>query len=155
SLTASNRSFSQDVRLVTTGREDLKIIIGGYYGYQRDKTNAIYFGYNDPLFIVRATDPVFAGLLEQFGAVSNRQTIVRRSLAAYSQGRWEFSPRFGVDLGLRFTSDIDSQPYHNISRLDRNGAPIGSYLPGNISEALLGVPVDNAFVPPMPGLPSG
>lgn len=148
-------AFSQDLRLVTTGSGDFKLIIGGYYGWEKNENRNLFRVYGSPLTPIRFVSGPLADLLEQYGHLDQRQDIIRESYAAYSQARWEFADKWGLDLGVRYTSDLDRMPYLNLSRLDYNLQPIGTFIPGNISQPVFGVPIDNGFVPPMPGLPQG
>lgn len=152
---SKTKAFSQDLRAVTTGSDGFKLIVGGYYGKEKIKTFNIFEILQSPLVPLRAFAPPFAALLEQYGGLQQRQEIERESMAAYSQVRWDFADRWGLDVGLRYTRDIDRMPLYNISRIDPNRTPVGSFVPGNISPALLGFPVDNAFLPPSADFPAG
>jgi len=152
---SKTESFSQDLRMVTTGSDDFKLIAGGYYGWENVKAFNLFKGFESPLVPIRFVAPELASLLETYGILQQRQELVRESWAAYSQVRWDFADRWGLDLGLRYTNDLDRMPYYNVSRLDYNRNPIGSFVPGNISPTLLGFPVDNAFLPPSPAFPAG
>jgi iron complex outermembrane receptor protein len=152
---SKTEAYSQDLRAVTTGSDGFKLIVGGYYGREDIRTFNLFRLFGSPLVPLRAGAPALAALLEQYGGLQIRQGIVRESMAAYSQVRWDFADRWGLDVGLRYTNDLDRMPLYNISRIDQNGTPIGSFSPGNISPALLGAAVDVAFLPPSADFPAG
>jgi len=153
----NTRAFSQDLRLVTTGSSDLKLIAGLYYGYERNAQRNAFWLYQQPLNGVRdvliatgypaATASYIANFYGQIGNAEIRQTLVHRSFAAYTEAHWEFAPKFDLTVGLRYTHDKDSQPYYNVSRYaGLDGTPIGSWIPGNIT-AGTATPIDNPFDP--------
>lgn len=153
------KAFSQDLRLVTTGSDDLKFIVGGYYGYERNAQVNTFLIYRSPLNgLIDYFTPVlgaevanyYADFYGQFGMTSLNQTLNHRSLAAYGEANWQATPQFGVTVGLRYTHDKDGQIYYNISRYAGRNAdftpsgPVGSYIPGNIT-ADTDNPLDSAF----------
>ncbi len=154
---SDTKAFSQDTRLVTTGDSNLKLIIGGYYGYERNAGHSTFTLYGSPLNgLIAAYTPVFGAptanyigsFYNQFGVVSVDQTLSHRSLAAYSELHWQAGQKVGVTAGLRYTRDKDDQSFYNISRFSGRAAngtltgPLGSYVPGNIT-ANTSTPVDN------------
>ncbi|MFO1255946.1 MAG: TonB-dependent receptor [Sphingomonadaceae bacterium] len=151
----NTRAFSQDLRLVTTGDSNLKVIAGLYYGYERNAQRNAFWLYQQPLqglenYLVAVgydsgTAAYIADFYHQFGNAEIKQTLVHRSYAAYSEAHWEFAPKFDLTVGLRYTHDKDSQPYYNVSRYASfDGPPIGSWIPGNITEGTA-TRVDNPF----------
>lgn len=154
--TNDTKAYSGDVRLVTTASDSWKLVVGGYYGYDRNASLNAFALYADGLeggrlALEEVYDPstaaYVAGFLAQFGELKVRQTLKHESLAAYSQLRWEVTPQIGLDIGLRYTRDRDSQTYYNVSRYSViDGAPMGSFIPGNITFGTAN-PVNQAYDP--------
>ncbi|MDR3449758.1 MAG: TonB-dependent receptor [Alphaproteobacteria bacterium] len=148
------KAFSQDLRLVSTGNSRLKFIGGIYYGYERNAQDNTYWLYHTPLnglvnalapSLGSATANYIGGFYGQFGQFDARQTLTHKSYAAYTEVRWQVTPRFGATGGIRYTHDNDGQPYYNISRFSGpNGTALGSYIPGNITAGLAS-PTNAAF----------
>jgi iron complex outermembrane receptor protein len=134
-------AISQDLRFVSDFSGAFNFIAGIYYGKEDLAMQNLLTLYEDPTIIVGTP---LGDLLTDFGMVDQRLNTVKESLAAYAQFRFNISERLGVDIGLRYTNDKNSLDYVNISRLDLNGNPLGSWVPGNIT----GTAVDNAFLPP-------
>lgn len=150
------KAFSQDLRLVTTGSGDVKFIGGLYYGYEKNAQRNTAWLYRSRLLglegllpLLGTTDPAtiayISNFYSQYGMIEARQTLNHKSYAAYTETRWQATPRFAVIAGLRYTRDRDGQIFYNISRYaSRGGAPIGSYIPGNITAGTAN-PIDAAF----------
>jgi iron complex outermembrane recepter protein len=136
-------AYSQDTRLETTSGDNWSVIIGGYYGHERNAGESNYELYQSPLTGLQAlytpsdgapTAAAIADFVGQLGNLDQLQTLTHESYALYSQARWDVTPTFGVDAGARYTRDKDAQVYYNTSRyLSDGGTPLGSYIPGNVT----------------------
>ena len=141
----ASRSFSQDFRFVSNFDDNFQIIGGLYYGLEELEMHNIYELFGD-LLDPRAAiaKPDLAGqapFVLDFGAVDQRQDTEKETLAAYTQMRFDISPKFGIDVGLRHTQDTNRLTYINVSRVGLDGTPRGTFLPGNTTG------YDQAFVP--------
>ncbi|QQD17092.1 TonB-dependent receptor [Spongiibacter nanhainus] len=141
----ASESFSQDIRFASNFDGNFQIIGGLYYGLEELEMHNIYELFGD-LLDPRAAiaKPDLAGqapFVLDFGAVDQRQNTEKESLAAYTQMRWDVTANLGVDLGLRYTQDTNRQTYINVSRVGLDGAPRGTFVPGNTTG------YDQAFVP--------
>ena len=120
---------------------NINFIAGLYYGKEDLAMHNMLTLYEDPTILLGSP---LGNLLTEFGRVDQRLDTGKRSMAAYTQFRFTLTDRLGLDVGLRYTDDKNSLDYVNISRLDYDGNPLGSWVPGNIT----GTAVDNAFLPP-------
>ncbi|WP_116366687.1 TonB-dependent receptor [Parahaliea mediterranea] len=138
---SSTEAISQDLRLVSQFDGMFNFIAGIYYGKEKlDMHN---------LLTLYASPTIFAGsatgdLLAQYGTFDQRQDTEKESVAGYSQFGWDITDRLGLDIGVRYTRDENELTYINSSRLDLEGNPLGSWVPGNITGTL----VDAPFIPP-------
>ena len=137
--------YSQDLRFVSEFTGMFNIIAGVYYGFEDLYMNNIYAIYEtppDPRVIYAEPDAAaLAPYLVDFGAVDQRLATEKASTAVYTQMRFDFTEKFGMDVGLRWTKDDNRLTYLNISRVGYDGEPRGTYVPGNETG------VDNAFIP--------
>ena len=124
-------------------------MVGVYYGHENVGLDNQYRLYEDPLLVVRDTDPTYATLLEQFGVVDQKLETSKESWAGYGQMSWLVTDRLNLEAGIRYTVDESRLDHLNISRLDYGGTPIGSWVPGNV----LGI--DAPLLPPSFAPPSG
>ena len=153
------KAFSQDIRLVTTNSDKFNVILGGYYGYERNAQHNSHWLYRSTLqpiidvytpLLGSGTANYIASFYQQFGFFTEDQTLTHRSLAAYGEVHWKATEKFGITAGLRYTRDKDGQVFYNISRWSGRAAdgtptgPLGSYIPGNITAGTAS-PVDAAF----------
>ncbi len=138
---SKTNAFSQDIRFVSHFEGRVNFIAGLYYDHEDLKMRNLLTLYEDPTILLGTP---LGNLLTEFGMVDQRLDTEKRSLAAYTQFRVDFTERLGLDIGLRYTDDKNSLDYVNLSRLDYDGSPLGSWVPGNIT----GTAVDNAFLPP-------
>lgn len=151
-----SKSIGQDLRFVSDFDGPINFIAGVYYGREENAMGNLFTAYN-PFFnlLLLSPDPDLAAtgvLLTEFGVVDQRFESTKETKAAYGQLRWELTERLGLDIGLRYTEDETELDYLNISRLDYDGTPLGSWTPGNISQSagwiIPGLEIDNAFFPP-------
>ena len=162
------KAFSQDMRVVTTGTGPLKLIVGGYYGFERNDQHNTYDLYATELNgLIAAYTPLvgaptanyIATFLNGVGQADQRQNLYHRTWAGYGEATYKIGPRFGVTVGLRYTRDTDVQDYYNTStRVSPTfptsfvpagtpaGTPLGSYIPGNITAGTAN-PIDALFYP--------
>ncbi|WP_372779725.1 TonB-dependent receptor [Litorivivens sp.] len=137
--------YSQDIRFVSEWESPFQLIAGLYYGYEDLGLQNIYCIFEDlPDTRVGEENPDAIGLapfLVGFGCVDQRLRTEKDSRAVYGQLRFEPTDRLGFDLGLRYTEDRNDMPYYNTSRLDYDGTPIGTWVPGNSTGR------DEAFTP--------
>lgn len=136
------KAFSEDLRMESNWGGPFSMIGGVYFGYEKAAMSNTYRFFKDSPVIVAAVDPGTANLLSQFGIIDHRMTTETISTSLYGQGRYQFTERFGMDLGARFTTDQNRLKYLNISHLDQAGNPLGSWLPGNNSG------IEAPFLPP-------
>ena len=118
---ADYKQFNQDLRISTDSSKPVRAILGGYYGYDQNKTFNTYRFFNflqaftpplpyfDPPNIFVA--PPYPGLLggvpgvfSGFG-VHHNFTQNRRSKAIYGEVNWDVSDKLTVTAGLRYTWD--------------------------------------------------
>lgn len=137
--------FSQDIRFVSEWESPFQLIAGLYYGYEDLGLQNIYCLFQDlPDTRVAEENPDAIGLapfLVGFGCVDQRLRTEKDSRAVYGQLRFEPTDRLGFDLGVRYTEDRNDMPYYNTSRIDYDGTPIGTWVPGNPTGR------DEAFTP--------
>ena len=143
---AKSDSWSQDLRVQSSGNEQFSYIAGLYVSKEKLETSTSYQLYGSPNVLqLNPATQAFGDLLTQFGTLTALMDITRKSQALYGQTRWEFADRWGLDIGLRYTHDEDKLDYANVSRY-RDGVGIGSWAPGNITEG--GLNIDAPFIPP-------
>lgn len=137
--------YSQDLRYVSNWEGSFDLIAGIYYGYEDLGLKNIYCIFEDlPDSRVGEENPDAIGLapfLVGFGCVDQRLRTEKDSRAAYGQMRFRATEKLAFDLGLRYTEDRNDLPYYNVSRLDYDGTPIGTWVPGNPTGR------DEAFTP--------
>lgn len=116
---ADYKQFNQDLRISTDASKPVRAILGGYYGFDQNKTFNTYRFFNfleaftpplpffDPPNIFVA--PPYPGLLggvpgvfSGFG-VNHKFTQNRRSKAIYGEMNWDVTDRFTITAGLRYT----------------------------------------------------
>ncbi|MGJ8687381.1 MAG: TonB-dependent receptor [Spongiibacteraceae bacterium] len=128
-------AFSQDIRLVSEYDGWFNFIVGAFYGSENFYTRNIYSLFEDlPDTRVVEENPDTAGLapfLLDFGKLDQRMKTTKESRALYGQFRFDISEKLGIDLGLRYTEDRANLDYINISRLDYDNNPRGTWVPGN------------------------
>lgn len=139
------RSFSEDLRMESNWQGPFNVIAGIYVNYDEGDMNVAYRAFQSGAGIIAMRDPALAGLLSQSGIVDQMMSTSSTSTAAYSQGRYRFSERLGMDMGIRFTVDQNDLDHFNVSRLDYTGTPQGSWIPGNTSG------INAGFLPPALG----
>jgi len=132
-------AVSQDLRIVSDLDGPLNFTVGLYYGKEDLNQNNIYALY-DTATILNGTPT--GDLLESFGLGDHRLSTTKESLAGYGQFRLELTDALGLDIGIRYTEDESSLDYLNFSRLNYDGSPLGSWLPGNTSG------FNTPFIPP-------
>lgn len=138
-------SYSQDLRFVSELEGRFNIIAGLYYDLEDLDMHNVYEIYDtlpDTRVIMANPDTAPLGpFLVDFGKVDQKLSTEKESSAIYAQMRFDFSARLGFDFGLRYTKDVNTLTYLNISRIGYDDSPRGTYVPGNETG------VDNAFNP--------
>ena len=144
---AETEAYSQDLRLVSDFDGKFNFILGLYYGFEDIDLNNVFRLYESPnvLQFSPASQPL-GDLLSQFGLIDQRLSTEKEAKAIYGQFDYDISDRLQLTLGLRYTEDEGTLDYLNLSRLDFDGTPLGSFVPGNVTAGTLNV--DNPFVPP-------
>ncbi|MFT7404436.1 TonB-dependent receptor [Zhongshania sp.] len=143
--------YSQDLRFASEFDGMFNIIAGVYYGYEDQYMNNVYDIFDTPPdlrvgFAKPDTAQQYPFLLD-FGMLDQRMETKKDSLAAYTQMRFDFTDRLGMDLGLRYTKDGNEQSYFNISRVGYDGSPRGTYVPGNntgVDDAYISLPLSQS-----------
>lgn len=175
---SDSEAFGQDFRIVSDYDGPFNFIAGVYYGHEDINTNILhreFFG--DPAVPVvlnnlsaamgamgnTAMQDHFAALAlaaPNMGQVQRRFDVVKESFAAYTHMTYDISDDLGLTVGLRYTEDENTRNYINYSRLDADGNPLGSWLPGNLlSSPFIALGIDAPFVTSglaaTTGLPAG
>ncbi|MDR2857686.1 MAG: TonB-dependent receptor [Novosphingobium sp.] len=117
---ANYKQFNQDLRLSSDASRPLRFIVGGYYGFDRNKTFNTYRFFNFLQYVpgTPAFDPpnIFVpppypgliggvpGVFSGFG-VHHDFTQDRRSYAGYGEVDWDVSDKITLTAGLRYTHD--------------------------------------------------
>ena len=138
---SDTNAYSQDLRFVSEFSGRMNFIAGFYFDNEDLSMHNLLTLYEQPTILVGTP---LGNLLTEFGMVDQRLETEKKSAAAYGQFRFTLADQLGLDVGLRYTRDKNALTYVNISRLDFDGNPLGSWVPGNIT----GTAVDNAFLPP-------
>jgi len=150
---AEGDAWSQDIRLVSNFDGPFTFIGGLYIGKEDIDTRILHVDFlNDPAVV-----PPFLHGLAQTDRLFD---VEKESLAAYTHMTYEFGDSLRATLGLRYTEDENTRDYINYSRLDTDGNPVGSWLPGNIlAGPFIAAGFDAPFVTPdlsaQTGLPVG
>ncbi len=145
-----SRSFNQDVRL-DYSNDKFKAILGGYYGYDRIKSENIPDFYGFLSDVNRAIgnsatyfNPAGYGLIPTgfvtrlFGTQNYTQT--RKSAAIYGEASYELTDTIKFTAGLRYTKDKFA--YENLTTLfDDAGNPrlhtVSDYAPGGVFQPFI------------------
>lgn len=139
-------SYSQDLRFVSEFGGRFNLIAGLYYGFEDLDMHNVYEIYDtlpDARVVLANPDTAPLGpFLVDFGKVDQKLSTEKESSAIYAQLRFDATEQLGFDLGLRYTKDVNTLTYLNISRIGYDDSPRGTYVPGNQTG------VDNAFNPP-------
>ncbi len=143
---SQHNAFSEDMRMESDWEGPFSIIGGVYISRDENKMNNFYHAFGDPPWLIGKSNPALFNLMSKYGIVDQQMAISSVSTAAYTQGRYQFTDRLGMDMGVRFTVDQNDLDYLNISRLDHNRSPLGSWVPGNNS-------INAPFIPPSAGNP--
>ncbi|CAA0111378.1 Colicin I receptor [Zhongshania aliphaticivorans] len=142
-------AFSQDFRVAGDFGGPVSFIAGLYYATEFQDMHNIYEIYETaPDLRVAVTFPgaaAFYPFLLDFGGVDQKMITDKTSYAAYSQFRFDATDQLGFDFGLRYTVDEVDLEYLNVSRLNYDGDPIGTWVPGNTSGS------DEPFIAPSIG----
>jgi outer membrane receptor protein involved in Fe transport len=114
------KQFNQDLRISSDPSKPVRFIVGGYYGFDQNKTFNTYRFFSflqgipglpffDPPNIF--VPPPYPGLLggvpgvfSGFG-VHHNFTQNRRSRAIYGEANWDITPKLRLTAGLRYTWD--------------------------------------------------
>lgn len=132
---SDSQSYSQDLRFTSAFEGMFNIIAGLYYGYEDLAMRNTYYIFRttpDPRVVTAKPDTLGdAPYLIDVGEIIHRMEVEKESAAAYTQMRFDITPDFGVDIGLRYTRDTNTMPYLNLSRYDDNGNGVGTWVPGN------------------------
>lgn len=135
-------SFSQDLRLASSGNGPLKWLVGAYF--YRDRVNA---GQTQRYYFDFAGDADGNGQLDCFDdaltgcSYTNSLRQVRKSFAAYTHNELELGGGFTATLGLRYT--------HDDNRLGSYEASLGYFDPvagveiKDFIQTISGVPATN------------
>jgi len=90
---------------------------------------------------------VLGQALPNFGQVDRRFDVEKESVALYTNMNYQINDKLSLALGLRYTEDENKRDYINYSRLDHDGNPLGSWLPGNLlSGQFVAMGIDAPFV---------
>ena len=161
---AETQGFSQDLRLVSEFDGPVSFIAGVYFGKEETDTHIVHRAmWADPAVNPTLTllglgaaqfDPalsahllVLADALPQFGQADRHFDVEKESIALYTNLDWDISDRLGIGVGLRYTDETNTRDYVNYSRLDFDGTPLGSWLPGNLlSPQFIALGIDAPFV---------
>ncbi|MEH6550532.1 MAG: TonB-dependent receptor [Pseudomonadales bacterium] len=164
---SETKAFAQDLRLVSNLDGPFNFIAGIYYGNEDIDTHILHEDFfHDPDGAIALTltklsigaglqgDPalsahlaVLADALPEFGMVDRRFDVEKESYAVYTDMTFDATDRLSFNLGLRYTSDETTRDYINYSRFERDGTPMGSFLPGNkLSAQFIAMGIDAPFV---------
>ncbi len=140
-----HEAFSEDFRVESDWEGPFSLIAGVYISQDENKMRNLYSFIQDRPVILPLP---LQNLLSGYGIVDQQMNVSSVSTAAYTQGRYQFTERLGLDMGIRFTVDQNDMDYLNISRLDYDFSPIGSWVPGNPTT------INAAYLPPSATPPS-
>lgn len=144
---ADTQSFTQDLRLVSQNEGAFDFILGIYYSVEEIDNRTGFLGFEGTNILqLNPETKTFGDLLSEFGIIDARYETEKESLALYGQFDFDLSDKMQLSLGVRYTEDESTMDYLNVSRLDFDGTPIGSFVPGNITEGTLNI--DSIFLPP-------
>jgi iron complex outermembrane receptor protein len=124
---SSSRTFTQEVRLASTGEGPISYVLGGYFLRETLFSYAVQeFGSAAGVWILPGlpaaiTTPAFDG----FGAELTDKPVTR-SLAAFGQATWHLSDRVDLTAGLRYT---DEKKHGYVMQTPFGGAPVASLPP--------------------------
>ena len=165
---AETDSISQDLRIVSNYDGPFNFIAGIYYGDEDVDTNTLhdtFFASPVPNAVLPAQAPQLLLSGGAFGQISRLLDVEKETLAVYTDMNWDFTSKWSLNLGLRYTEDENTRDYLNYSRF--NGGPLvipgaltglpfdittdprteGTYIPGNPTG------IDAPLVPPTVGVP--
>ena len=134
-----HEAFSEDFRVESDWDSPFSFIAGIYISQDENKMRNLYSFLRDRPVLL---PPAVQELLSGYGIVDQQMNISTVSTAAYTQGRYQFTDRLGLDLGVRLTVDQNDLDYLNISRLNHDYSPLGSWVPGNPTG------INTAWLPP-------
>jgi iron complex outermembrane recepter protein len=126
----AQESVSQDFRIASNFDGNINFITGIYYGKESLNLQVLY--------------EILEDALPFFGVTDQRTETTKATTAAYSQVRFDLTDNLGFDIGLRYTKDDIDLDYINVSQLNHDGTPMGTLIPGNITEGTAS-PVDGPF----------
>ena len=142
------RAFNQDVR-INYDADRFNLIVGGYYGYDSitARNRPDFFNFLEPIVAALGFpddyfDPggAFGGFPSGIrGTQNNKQE--RRSLAFYTEGKYDVTDTVAVTLGLRWTKDKFAYLDGLTTYFDYTGAPrmfpVSNYAPGGVEQAYI------------------
>ncbi len=147
---ATSKAWSQDLRFVSEFSGPFNFITGIYYGFEDTDTRILHAEmFGDPAVgpvltmlgnaALAGGDPitgnhllVLGQALPAFGMVDRRFDVEKESWAFYANFDYQITDRLKATVGVRYTDDKNTRDYINYSRLDQDGNPVGSWLPGNL-----------------------
>ncbi len=136
---SDTESISQDLRVSSDFDGAINFVSGIYYAKEKMNLHNQFTLYDTTTILSGSPDAPF---FEDFGVGDHRLSTEKTSLALYGQFRFELSDALGLDFGIRYTRDENSLDYLNFSRIDTDGNPLGTWLPGNVTG------LNTPFVPP-------
>lgn len=154
------RQFNQDLRIATDAAKPVRAIVGGYFGWDENRTFNTYTFFNflqgvpgtpafDPpnIFAPPPYPGLFSGVPGQFSgfAVNHNFVQIRYSRAIYGEANWDVTSQVTVTGGLRYTWDSIRLRDVGSTALNYAGVPQFNFIP------FLAAP--GATCPDTPGCP--
>lgn len=140
-----SRSFNQDVRLDYSS-DRVKMIVGGYYGYDEIVTHNTpdFYGFLSDINLAIGNPRTYfnpAGLGRESGFITRLNatqdyTQVRKSKAVYGEASFKLTDAIKLTAGLRYTMDKFAYKDALTTFYDDTGAPrlytVSDYAPGGV-----------------------
>lgn len=106
-----HRQFSQEVRLASPADKPVSFVAGLFYFYKRqNERGGATYGADTPAILSRLGGAL-ASLAPTYATIRSSASgsdIVNRSYAAFTQAKVQFSDRFDMSFGIRYTHDEKS-----------------------------------------------
>ena len=107
----NHRQFSQELRIASPADKTFSYVAGLFYFYKRqnERGGAVYGA--DTSLIFQRLGPPFSSLAPLYATIRSSASgsdIVNRSYAAFGQAKLQFSDRFDMSIGVRYTYDEKS-----------------------------------------------